>query len=43
MRFHYGNAEFEGWWAVDEVTVLGTTDQVCRPFELRSPGLVEKP
>lgn len=31
VRFHYYNAEFEWWWAVDDVFVLGSNGYQCDP------------
>jgi hypothetical protein len=31
VRFHYYNAVFEWWWAVDDVFLLGTNGYVCDP------------
>jgi len=44
VRFRYSNAEFESWWAVDNVTVLGYSGGIaCRPFVVRPRGLIQKP
>ena len=33
MRFHYYQADFDWYWAVDDVTVLGNNGLVCNPFD----------
>ncbi len=32
LRFHYYNARFEWWWALDDIYVLGNNGFVCHPF-----------
>lgn len=32
IRFHYYNARFEWWWAVDDLYLLGNNGFVCHPF-----------
>ena len=43
VRFRYSNAEFEGWWAVDDVNVIGNGGIGCHPFNVRPRGLIQKP
>ena len=40
VRFHYWNAEWEFWWAVDDIFVLGSNGFVCNadPVELEIAG-----
>ncbi len=32
VRFHYYNANFEWWWAVDDIELRGSNGFNCRPF-----------
>ena len=33
IRFHYYDADYEWWWAVDNVTVLGNNGFVCNAYD----------
>ncbi|MEM6640257.1 MAG: trypsin-like peptidase domain-containing protein, partial [Pseudomonadota bacterium] len=32
IRFHYYDAEYEWWWAVDDIAILGSTPVQCNVF-----------
>lgn len=32
IRFHYYDARFEWWWALDDIYILGNNGFVCHPF-----------
>ena len=33
FRFHYYNAQFEWWWVVDDIFLLGNNGFVCEPLD----------
>ncbi|MFT5052424.1 MAG: hypothetical protein ACI8QZ_003857 [Chlamydiales bacterium] len=44
VRFSYSNAEFESWWAVDNVRVLGNSGGIaCKPYTVAPRGLLRTP
>ncbi|MFK8016298.1 MAG: trypsin-like peptidase domain-containing protein [Gammaproteobacteria bacterium] len=38
VRFHYYNASYEWWWAVDDVTLVGITPNSCTVFGADTDG-----
>lgn len=38
VRFHYYDAQFEWWWAIDDVTIRGDQGQVCAGGALFADG-----
>ncbi len=33
LRFHYYDAQYEWWWAVDDIAVLGNNGFICNPYD----------
>jgi len=43
IRFHYYNAAYEWWWAIDDVFVLGNNGFQCSDVEIRPEVTVTSP